>query len=338
MVLAAAERFMREHADDPAQAELLAAALAKVSGHLGRAQPPPFYLSCVHVPTLVYAALRGDPQPVLPLAVACLFVHAGLDLLDDVMDGDLPDAWRAGPAQAVLAGATLSGALAPLALFELAAAPRTVAALLRLLAEGGLKLSAGQQADVATARTTAIPPGSAVARLAERKTGAEVALYAALAARLGGASRRAVERWAAFGRTLGAARQLRMDCFDLFGAAESRDLTAGVPTLPVALYHDDLEEGERPAFRNLLQRAQHDTAAHQAIREKLVASSVLQSCAVVVESYCQRAREALASSGACEPAAGELRAMIEDCSFFAAESASSSDEDQTAAADETPGV
>ncbi len=316
-VLGAAERFLREHADGPAQLALLRAALAKIGGHLDRPEPPPFYLSCVHVPLLVYAALRGDAEPALPLALACLFVHAGLDLLDDVMDGDLPAEWPGGPAQAVLAGATLTGAVAPLALQALPAPPRTVLALLRLLAQAGLQLSAGQEADVATARTAPIPDGAGVARLAERKTGAEVALYAALAARLAGAPPTALERWAAFGRALGAARQLRTDCFDLFAAAQSRDLAAGMRTLPIALYHDDLPEAERPAFLDLLERAERDAATRQAIREKLVATGILQSSAVVVESYCQRARDALAAAGAREPAANEMRAMIEDCSLFA---------------------
>lgn len=316
--LAAAERFLGEHAGDRPQAELLQAALAKVSVHLDRPAPPPFYLSCVHLPVLVYAALRDEQGPAMPLAVACLFVHAGLDLLDDVMDGDLPAAWRERPAQAVLAGATLTGALAPLALMALPAPARSVLALQRLLAEAGLRLSAGQQADVSAARAAVIPRGTDVARLAVRKTGSEVALYATLAARLGGASRRAVQRWAEFGRALGAARQLRMDCFDLFASdGEGRDLAAGTRTLPVALFHDDLAEEERPAFLALLRRAEREPGARQAIREKLVAAGVLQSCAVVVESYCQQAHGALTTAGAHEPAASELRAMVENCSFFA---------------------
>jgi geranylgeranyl pyrophosphate synthase len=339
-VFAAAEAVVRGRCEDEAQRALVQAALAKVGGHLQRPEPPPFYLSCVHVPLLVYAALRGDQEPALPLAVASLFVHAGLDLLDDVMDGDLPDAWRSRPAQAVLAGATLTGALAPLALLGLPAPPRTVLALQRLLARAGLQLSAGQQADVASARTARIPPGADVARLAERKTGAEVALYAALAARLGGASRRAVGRWAAFGRALGAARQLRTDCLDLFAAAQSRDLAAGTRTLPIALYHDDLPEEERPAFLDLLRRAERDAAARRAIREKLVATGILQSCAVVVESYCQRARDALAATGAREPAASELQAMIDECSFFTGgvESGIGSESGPDAGAEETTGV
>src|SRR5579885_235729 len=260
-VFGAAERFLRDHADGPAQLALLRAALGRIGGHLARPEPPPFYLSCVHVPLLVYAALRGDAEPALPLAVACLFVHAGLDLLDDVMDGDLPPDWPGGPAQAVLAGATLTGAVAPLALLALPAPPRTVLALQRLLSRAGLQLSSGQQADVATARTAPIPDGVGVARLA-------------------GAPARALERWAAFGRALGAARQLRTDCFDLFAAAQSRDLAAGTRTLPIALYHDDLPEAERPAFHALVQRSAQDAAVRQAIREKLVATGILQSCAV----------------------------------------------------------
>ncbi|HZQ34495.1 MAG TPA: polyprenyl synthetase family protein [Dehalococcoidia bacterium] len=317
-VFAAAEALVRRQCEDEAQRALLQAALAKIGGHLQRPPPPPFYLSCVHVPLLVYAALRGEQESALPLAVACLFVHAGLDLLDDVMDGDLPDAWRSRPAQAVLAGATLTGALAPLALLALPAPPRTVLALQRLLAEAGLALSAGQQGDLAAARTAQIPPGVAVAHLAERKTGAELALYAALAARLGGAKRGVGDRWTAFGRALGAARQLRTDCFDLFAAEQSRDLSAGTRTLPIALCHDALAEAERPAFLDLLRRAQRDAAAQRTIREKLVATGILQSSALVVESYCQRARDALAATGAREPAASELQAMIDDCSFFAA--------------------
>ncbi|HEY7295000.1 MAG TPA: polyprenyl synthetase family protein [Dehalococcoidia bacterium] len=315
-VLAAAERFLRERADGDAQRRLLTAALEKIGAHLTRPDPPPFYLSCVHVPWLVHAAICAEPDPSMPLAVACLFVHTGLDLLDDVMDGDLPSGWRERPAQAVLAGATLTGALAPLALAAVEAPPRTVLALERLLAEAGLRLSAGQQTDVSTAHAFALPSGAAVAELAERKTGAEVALYAALAARLAGATAAAASHWAAFGRALGAARQLRGDCFDLFAAEQGRDLAAGTRTLPLALYHDDLSAAERPAFLALLARAEDDAVARRIIREKLVSAGILQSCAVVVESYCERARTALAAAEAREPAIGALRAMIDDCSFF----------------------
>jgi len=315
-VLAAAEHFLRERAAGEAQRTVLRAALEQIGAHLGRAEPPPFYLSCVHVPLLAYAAVRGASEPALPLAVACVFVHAGLDLLDDVMDGDLPPGWRERPAQAVLAGATLTGALAPLALAAVDASAHTVLALQRLLAEAGLQISAGQQADVSAAHTSEIPGATELARLAEQKTGGEVALYAALAARLAGAPSAAAKQWAAFGRALGAARQLRMDCFDLFAAQPGKDLAAGTRTLPIALFYEDLPAAERPAFRALLTRAEREDVAQRTIREKLVAAGILQSCAVVVESYCVRAHTALAAAGAREPAAGELRAMIDDCSFF----------------------
>ncbi|HLZ72866.1 MAG TPA: polyprenyl synthetase family protein [Dehalococcoidia bacterium] len=318
MVLAAAARFLREHTSGAAQLALLRTALEKIGAHLARPEPPPFYLSCVHVPLLVHAAIRAEPPPPLSLAVACAFVHAGLDLLDDVMDGDLPPGWRERPAQAVLAGATLTGALAPLALSAIEATPRTLLALLRLLAEAGLRLSSGQQADVAAAGAAEVPSGVEVAALAARKTGAEVALYAALAARLAGVRSASVARWAAFGRALGAARQLRSDCFDLFAAEQGKDLAAGTRTLPIALYHEQLPAEQRPAFMALLATAEHDTAAQRTVREKLVAAGILQSCAVVVESYCVRAHAALVAAGASEPAAGELRAMIDDGSFFAA--------------------
>lgn len=315
-VLARARALVRAHAVTPEQARLLELPLEGVRAHL-RQRGAGAFLGCVHLPLTVYAAIQqGDGAPALPLTVALTLLHAGIDVLDDMMDGDLAAAWAAyRPAEILLAATTLIAALPPLALAEVNAPPTVVLALQRALARSALVMSAGQQYDVATAGA-ADPDAAAVELSVSRKSGEALALAAELAALLAGAPPEIVGHYAAMGRAYGTAAQIRSDIVDLFVAAHSRDLASGTRTLPVARYLHTLPVADRRPFLALLDKARVSPLARARVRRRLRAAGMARECAVIVELYCQAAYDSLSKCGASGPAAAALHGMIATCSLF----------------------
>ncbi len=128
-VLAYAQGFALSHAVTPQQRRLLETALLGLRAQVGEQGVHPF----VDLPLLVYAGLRGDDTPAFPLAAATSLLFLGLDIFDDIADGDLPVHWRGyRPAEINLAAATLLCALPQLALAELDAPAACRAAQPRL--------------------------------------------------------------------------------------------------------------------------------------------------------------------------------------------------------------
>lgn len=306
-VLACAEAFALGRAVTPHQRRLMETALHGLRSDLDEQAVHPF----VEVPLLVYAGVRGDEAPAVPLAAITTLLFLGIDIFDDVADGDLPGHWAPyRPAEINLAAATLLCALPQLALAELNAPLATLAAMQQALARGLLVMSAGQERDLASA-------GSAHARVQDveasvaAKSGEEVAMFATMAAQFAGADRDIVSAYAALGRAIGTAGQLASDCHDLFDAPESRDLANGTRTLPIVLHLD-----RETSFLDLLEKARNDPAARDEVRRHLRASGALRHCAFVVEVYCQRALEALEEARPLEPARSGLRLVIDRLSFF----------------------
>jgi hypothetical protein len=46
------------------------------------------------VPLLVYAGCGGEAMTAVPLAAATTLLFLGIDILDDLADGDLPEHWQ----------------------------------------------------------------------------------------------------------------------------------------------------------------------------------------------------------------------------------------------------
>ncbi len=315
IVLDRAEAFVREQAATPELWRLLEPAFRDLRDRLHRHDIGSGGLTCVRLPLLVHAAITGDAEPAVPLAVALLLKHMGTELWDDMMDGEVPAVWDGYRASEVsLAAGALYAALTPLALATVDASPADALAMQVALARGLLRMIGGQGTDVALAGG-ATATAAAVEASVAGKSGEGVALCARLAALIAGASGPVVAAYTAMAQALGVAAQIRSDCADLFLAPTSSDLAAGTRTLPIALYLDRLEGTERDQFRVLLDRAGIDPATQKEVRDRLIRAGTVRACAVLVEVYCQRAREALPAD-AREPAAGALREMIESHSFF----------------------
>lgn len=315
-VLTRAEAFAREHAVSHEQWHLLEPAFRDLREQLHGNGVDSDALYCVCVPQLVYAAIAGDVTKAVPLAVATLLLHLGTELLDDVMDGDIPSVWQGYHRNEVsLAAATLYAALTPLALAAVDASPETALAMQCTVARGLLGMSAGQRTDLALVGSENVS-SAGVEDSIGGKSGEAIAIYAALAAELPGSSPAVVGEYVAMGRALGAAAQIRSECVDLFAIPVSRDLASGSRTLPIALHLECLAGQERQQFLTLLDEARANTPAQQQVREFLIDSGAVQACAVLVEIYCERALAALERAQARGTAADALHELIGSGSFY----------------------
>lgn len=282
--------FLDHHAQSPEQRALFHHALHDLQHQCDDHEA---LLLCLDLPHALLQSLRTGTLPLQPLLVVTTLLYLGIDLLDDLADGDLQEHWQGiAPAQIQLTATTLVSALPHVAIAALPVSDRRRAALHQTIADGLLRMSAGQQHDLAMAACADVTAKAVEASVAA-KSGAEGAMFARLAALYANADARTVESCAAYGQAIGTAGQLASDCYDLFQAPVSRDLTNGTRTWPIAAYLESLSEPERSAFNALLQRAQSDHRLHPAIRERLHHWAAVRRCACLVECYCHLARQAL---------------------------------------------
>jgi hypothetical protein len=263
LVLRWLERFVAEAAQDEPQRRLLDTALEGLRRHIAESRAEDTPIPSIDYPFAICAAAQASDHPasVTALAGACSLVFLGLDILDDVADGDRPPHWGdCSPAEISLAGATVLSTLPSLALARLVIPAELRAAMQQTLSCGLLRMSAGQHADLAMTDALIVNPERVEASVVG-KSGEQVATYCALAAQLAGLSEPQAADYAAMGRHLGTAGQLLSDCHELLCDPEMRDLAHGARTLPVVLFLARLGEVEREAFLTLLDRARHDNAA-----------------------------------------------------------------------------
>ena len=304
--------FIRNCAVSEAQRGILEHAIAGLSVGAG---PPPLIL----LPQLVHAAITGDSSPARPLCVATTLLFTGIDILDDLADGDLPPHWDGyAPSQIQLAATTLVSALPQMAISGLSAGPEARAAMHQTLATGLLRMAAGQAADLANAGG-ACPDPDLVEASVVQKSGEEGAMFASLAAQLAGACDSLVQLYGGFARAFVTAGQLSSDCYDLFTAPQSKDLANGSRTLPIALALRKSGSGPREEMLNLLAAARTDPSARQAVRKRLFAAGAVRMCGFIIEVYCAQARSLLARANPMEPAATELCSLIDYMSLFSKE-------------------
>ncbi|NQT51854.1 polyprenyl synthetase family protein [bacterium] len=123
-----------------------------------------------------------------------------------------------------------------------------------------------------------------------KKTGAPCGAACALGAALAGQPADGVERFDAFGRTLGAAFQIVDDCLDIRGDERTvgktlgTDLLAGRSTLPVLYARDHASPEALHHFDHLLE---HPESPHQRVR----LAAILDDCGAF--DYCEHAASRL---------------------------------------------
>jgi len=295
LVLGWLQRFISEAAQGAPQRRLLDTALEGLRRHIGESRAEDAMIPSIDFPFAICAAARAqDLDSVTALAGACSLVFLGLDILDDVADGDRPAHWGdCSTAEINLAGATVLSTLPSLAIARLDIPAELRAAMLQTLSLGLLRMSAGQYADLAMTDTLIVDLERVEASVIG-KSGEQVATYCTLAAQLVGSSPAQIADYTEMGRHFGTAGQLLSDCNELLCDPEMRDLAHGARTLPVALYLTRLDDAQRQMFLALLDRARHDKSARLEARDRIRATATVRRVVVKAELYRQSARRAAA--------------------------------------------
>lgn len=311
--IAGALQFIQTQVTDPALQHILVKAVDGLDVQLAEDKA---LLPFVHLPLAVYAAVRGDDAPARPLVVATTLLFLGIDILDDVADGDLPSHWQGvANSEIQLVAATLLSSLPQLAISQLNILPLTKSRMLACLSEGLMRMSAGQLHDLRGAGQHHVRPED-VEKSVEQKSGEEGALIAMLAAHMGGVSEETAQKYGDLGRAIATAGQIATDCFDLFQAEDSKDFANGSRTLPLALHLNRLQGADRAAFLAQLEEARTSRATRVLIQRELRAKGVLRLCALIVEMYCQKARDILSALNLSDGASDNFERMINHVSFF----------------------
>ena len=276
-------------------------------------------MSSVQLPLLVHAAITGDERPALPVAGACTLLYLGADLFDSILDHELPTSWQdREPSEASLAATTLLGALPQLSIDRLQGGgtpPERLWTLARIFADYGLRMGAGQYEDLLfpSLENVSIEDSRA---MAERKSGAEYALFATAGATLATEDPSALEAYAAFGSCFGIAQQLINDAQDIWGHKRGQDLSNGKRTLPVVHALSTLRADRRERLQVLLAAARGSKEYHDGVRELLAEAGSLRYTALIVWLYQQQARGHLANASPREPAARELYGLLDQASIL----------------------
>lgn len=204
----------------PAYRALLRRTLARPGRLLAGATP-----LWVGLPLACAAAAGGDPAAAVPTAVALEIMAAGLELLDDLEDGDLPS----GDPLLTAGLPRLTNAATGLLTLGLSALPGAAGAE---LAAAVLTAAAGQDADLAG--EGAGLGEAACLRIAAAKSAGLLACAARLGALAGGAPAALVAGYGRFGHHLGLAAQFHNDLRAADPAATHNDLARRKPTVLLA--------------------------------------------------------------------------------------------------------
>jgi heptaprenyl diphosphate synthase len=267
------------------------------------------------IPALTYAAVRGDFEASLPLCGVAFLLYLGIDILDDVMDGDATPYWQGrSPAETLLIGATLTASVPQLAISRLDAAPAVRDAMQQTLAAGLLGMAAGQRADILGTRATCLEPSEVEASVVA-KSGHMTAMLAALGAQLAGAPSDVVGAYHAWGRAYGAAEQIRSDCAVLFRPGPCADLQNGTVTYPLACLLEGTPPERREYMFKLMADAEPGTASRFAVRGLLIESGALSMSAVTTGWHVARGRAALNHAAPTAEASTALQTMLDQVSF-----------------------
>jgi Polyprenyl synthetase len=305
-VLSRAEREIRRWSDDDDQRDLMISALS--AGRLARM--PARLSAAAHLPLLCAAAVRPDGPLPLPLAVPTSLLWSGLELYDDLTDGDLAPALQARSDPEIVFTAFGLSCLLPAALVaELEIPLEARARMQQCISRHLLRGFAGQQRDLGHVDCDAATP-AAVAAAACGKNGEPAAMFAALGAMAAGATPDLVEAYGRFGRALGVMAQYQSDFWELFHDEDARDLRQGNRTFLLVSALERARDHEREELLGLLHRARSDTGVDGKIRDILRQGRLLAPWREAVHQAAGEGHEALAAARPAEPAASLLRAAI----------------------------
>ncbi|HEV7274891.1 MAG TPA: polyprenyl synthetase family protein [Devosiaceae bacterium] len=249
----------------PGLRPLLACLAGPLDQHVVPERPP--FLPLI-LPLLVRGGIDGRAERALPVAVASGLLFLSFDLLDDLQDGDDRRWWRPlSRGELLLAAATFPATLPQRLLLGVGLEAEVAAALSHALSNGLLEIAEGQARDLAGLNASYADPVAVEASVAG-KSGAQMGLYARMAALAAGSGEDEAGQWASWAHGIGTAGQLGSDLQDLLDPVWSRDLAAGARTLPIAFALHSLDGDARSELLVLLDAAKVERQAQlQAIEQ-----------------------------------------------------------------------
>lgn len=254
------------------------------------------WMPFINLPFDITEATGGKLELAVALSAACAFVFSGLDVIDDIADGDCQAQWEGVPsAQQTLVGISAMVSYPQLLIANLPLPPQTITAMLSLLAQRMLQAGVGQQLDLSFVGAEQPDPDLVVASVSG-KTGEQLALYCEWAALAAGNSAEMIAAWGDYGRALGIAAQIKSDMSELCHDEWCRDLASGNRTLPIA-YHLQKAGATHAGFLELLAQARTDLCAQHEVRRLLIDGGAMRKSALVAQLYVERGRRALQRTG-----------------------------------------
>ena len=195
-------------------------------GRFGKAAAPDFVMAA-HLPLLIVQHFRPGDVLGYAVAVPAILFETGVDLLDDIVDGDLPEEFAGGnPGLALLIATGYLGSAPYAAMADIPVPAAVHRLIVRRITGKWATVAAGEQR-----RLELIREHETDAEMAFDATtlssGHRTALYcmlAALALNLSGTAQAALERG---GRALGLARVLSNDLQELLHDKDCRDIRRG---------------------------------------------------------------------------------------------------------------
>jgi geranylgeranyl pyrophosphate synthase len=265
-----------------------------------------------HLPLICAAAVTPNGPPPLQLATATTLLWAGLELYDDLTDGDLSGSLKDRSDYEIVFTAFGLACLLPAALVtELEIPPACRAEMQRRMSGHLLRAFAGQQHDLRHVDGDSVTTAQ-VAEAVRGKNGEPSALFAALGALAAGAPPAVVEAYSRFGRALGEVAQYQSDFWELFHDEDSRDLRQGNRTYLVVSALELAEGHERAELLELLRQVRTDPRVAPTLRDILREARYVAPWREAVRSAATAGLDALESAAPADPAAGLLRRMIQE--------------------------
>ncbi len=272
------------------------------------------------LPLFVCQSAGGEPARALPLAAAFECSVAAAFAVDDLQDKGSPEAlWRScgePTASNVVVNLLFLSQRALVHLLRFGVGPDRVVEVTQLWAEAGTRACAGQQLDIDSVAGPDLSEDDYLT-MVSGKSASVVEWACRCGALLADAAPTAVEAFAAFGRDLGIALQIRNDIAGVLPHnVKHGDLWYGKRTLPVihALMHTD------PAMRDQMVRALRGSGASPQreqqltrLRNLLISSRSVEYAAFMAEVFWEKALGQLADvTMGCEEPLREALAWLRD--------------------------
>lgn len=247
------------------------------------------------------------------LAAATTASYIGIDVIDDLLDGDAPLYWEdANPSEVALGGALAYCTLAQSLILQLSVSAECRVALLQDLTETLVTLAAAEDRDVASFGSP-LAPGE-TQQIVAGKSGAMLACFARMAALVSGVvPGPRLDRFGEFGRRLAIARQLASDIVELAPATESSDHRNQAATLPIALAAAELGTDE---VHDLQAKASRSAEGRRELWDKLVSSGAITRAVLQTEVAAAQAEIQANSLGLDPTALAALRGLCRRASLI----------------------